>query len=223
MATPTSHNDASFDCVDRTLGIITAIMVESISNRPPTPSKRSTPPVLHAKKLSAESAKTLSGLSIKDPPRPAKEGYEWVWFPEGYWAEREIHGLRDIPRKTSDVTRLWKWRSRSSKSKSSSDDQRTMSLSPKSLHTPPGGVFSPVPPSPYLSEEAHVQSLQNRSAFRHDRSSSIGSRDASPLSHPRRQADRATNSDPPPPLPPTPTTPRKGLFSAARRGLHSAL
>jgi parafibromin len=24
-----------------------------------------------------------------DPPRPAREGYEWVWFPEGYWAERE--------------------------------------------------------------------------------------------------------------------------------------
>ncbi|KAI0478754.1 hypothetical protein GGR56DRAFT_689724 [Xylariaceae sp. FL0804] len=25
-----------------------------------------------------------------DPPRPAKDGYEWVWFPAGYWAEREI-------------------------------------------------------------------------------------------------------------------------------------
>jgi hypothetical protein len=24
-----------------------------------------------------------------DPPRPAREGMEWVWFPEGYWAERE--------------------------------------------------------------------------------------------------------------------------------------
>lgn len=24
-----------------------------------------------------------------DPPRPPKEGFEWVWFPEGYWAERE--------------------------------------------------------------------------------------------------------------------------------------
>lgn len=23
-----------------------------------------------------------------DPPRPAKDGFEWVWFPEGYWAER---------------------------------------------------------------------------------------------------------------------------------------
>lgn len=27
-----------------------------------------------------------------DPPRPSRHGYEWVWFPEGYWAEREIAG-----------------------------------------------------------------------------------------------------------------------------------
>jgi parafibromin len=25
-----------------------------------------------------------------DPPRPPKPGHEWVWFPEGFWAEREI-------------------------------------------------------------------------------------------------------------------------------------
>ena len=25
-------------------------------------------------------------------PHPAREGYEWVWFPEGYWAEREWPG-----------------------------------------------------------------------------------------------------------------------------------
>jgi AAA family ATPase len=25
-----------------------------------------------------------------DPPRPAREGMEWVWFPEGYWAERVV-------------------------------------------------------------------------------------------------------------------------------------
>lgn len=26
-----------------------------------------------------------------DPPRPAKEGYEWVWYPEGFWAERPLN------------------------------------------------------------------------------------------------------------------------------------
>lgn len=28
-----------------------------------------------------------------DPPRQPKDGHEWVWFPEGYWAEREIVGF----------------------------------------------------------------------------------------------------------------------------------
>lgn len=28
-----------------------------------------------------------------DPPRQPKDGCEWVWFPEGYWAEREIAGF----------------------------------------------------------------------------------------------------------------------------------
>lgn len=25
-----------------------------------------------------------------DPPRPARNGHEWVWFTEGYWAERPV-------------------------------------------------------------------------------------------------------------------------------------
>ncbi|TAQ84088.1 hypothetical protein B7494_g7589 [Chlorociboria aeruginascens] len=28
-----------------------------------------------------------------NPPRPARDGFEWVWFPEGYWAEREAHEI----------------------------------------------------------------------------------------------------------------------------------
>lgn len=32
-----------------------------------------------------------------DPPRPAREGYEWVWFPAGYWAERELPGFLSPP------------------------------------------------------------------------------------------------------------------------------
>jgi len=42
------------------------------------------------------------------PPRPAREGYEWVWFPEGYWAEREQLAL---PRKAEK--RKLKWFDRS--------------------------------------------------------------------------------------------------------------
>lgn len=29
-------------------------------------------------------------VSIINPPREAREGFEWVWFPAGYWAEREM-------------------------------------------------------------------------------------------------------------------------------------
>ncbi|KAF8863201.1 hypothetical protein BDZ45DRAFT_738535 [Acephala macrosclerotiorum] len=39
-----------------------------------------------------------SQLHPADPPRPPRPGLEWVWFPEGYWAEREV---RDVPPKTT--------------------------------------------------------------------------------------------------------------------------
>jgi parafibromin len=40
-----------------------------------------------------------------DPPRPPKPGYEWVWFPEGYWAEREIRGF--IPPSHATKQKWW--------------------------------------------------------------------------------------------------------------------
>lgn len=39
-----------------------------------------------------------------DPPRPPKEGMEWVWFPEGYWAEREHF---ESPRRKGELPRKW--------------------------------------------------------------------------------------------------------------------
>ncbi|KAL7627466.1 hypothetical protein AAE478_001659 [Parahypoxylon ruwenzoriense] len=77
-----------------------------------------------------------------DPPRPAKEGHEWVWFPAGYWAEREII---ENPGK---VMKHFKWRKRSGKSSSGRDTQDDTEHSPQPLTTP------------FLTEEAHVQSLQ---------------------------------------------------------------
>lgn len=39
-----------------------------------------------------------------EPPRPAKAGFEWVWFPAGYWAERPaIEIVRPVPRKAAEV------------------------------------------------------------------------------------------------------------------------
>ena len=96
-----------------------------------------------------------------DPPRQAKEGYEWVWFPEGYWAEREYRAPDTSYSKPSDL-RIWRRRRQSRKSHSGSGhDIEPQTTTPKTtlarqvLNTPPS-----IQLSPYLSEEAHVQSLQ---------------------------------------------------------------
>lgn len=39
-----------------------------------------------------------------DPPRPPRDGFEWVWFPEGYWAERE---WRDFTPKKQKKGHKW--------------------------------------------------------------------------------------------------------------------
>ncbi|KAI1409594.1 hypothetical protein F5Y13DRAFT_203266 [Hypoxylon sp. FL1857] len=99
-----------------------------------------------------------------DPPRPAREGHEWVWFPAGYWAEREI------VENPSKVMRHFKWRKRSGKSSSGKDTQEDREHSPHNLwaQTP-----QPVP-SPFLTEETHVQSLQRPPFNRHGTSSESG-------------------------------------------------
>ncbi|KAI1133178.1 hypothetical protein F5Y10DRAFT_289910 [Nemania abortiva] len=117
-----------------------------------------------------------------DPPRPAREGCEWVWFPGGYWAERQIAEtpVRDLPR-------AFRWRKRSGKSGSESpkhsprtlltnssladktedslDGRRSLTRTTESSESssslfPSNRTPDGYPPSPYLTEEAHVQSLQ---------------------------------------------------------------
>ena len=58
------------------------------------------------------------------PPRPANIGMEWVWFPEGYWAEREI-----LPAKKRHP-RIKRLLNRPS-------DQKTTSSQPLSIPTTP--------------------------------------------------------------------------------------
>ncbi|KAI0520903.1 hypothetical protein F5B22DRAFT_644644 [Xylaria bambusicola] len=117
-----------------------------------------------------------------DPPRPAKEGHEWVWFPAGYWAEREIV---EVPRK--ELSKAFGWRKRSGKSASASAKRssHTSTSFPEKMEawsehsasgrlltrtaasSESGGSLFPLNrmpdaplPSPYLTEETHVQSLQ---------------------------------------------------------------
>ncbi|ORY65296.1 uncharacterized protein BCR38DRAFT_484738 [Pseudomassariella vexata] len=152
-----------------------------------------------------------------DPPRPAKEGYEWVWFPEGYWAERERH---DTPSSYS-TGKPFKWRKRSAKGSSSRETDSTgWQVSPKSAYGNRVGIdeSSNAPlPSPYLTEEAHVQSLQRprlyRMGFSEDNTRSLplvrlqqvlsnGTQPSSPLSN-------VTVSDS--------TTPQAGVPSSTER------
>ncbi|KAI1749924.1 hypothetical protein F4782DRAFT_533005 [Xylaria castorea] len=132
------------------------------------------------------SAANPKSTVVIDPPRPAKEGCEWVWYPAGYWAEREIV---ELPPRES--IRVFKWRKRSGKSGSESSrhspqtspsahllpasrmekstdylaGRRSQTRTPTSSES--GGYYFPLNrmpgaplPSPYLTEEAHVQSLQ---------------------------------------------------------------
>lgn len=99
------------------------------------------------------------GSSV-DPPRPPKDGYEWVWYPEGYWAERPFSQSATPPNgKGSPDLKIWRRRRRSRPSGSGGQDSESHTASPK--------TYPPVPPiplqtaqSPYLSEWAHVYSLQ---------------------------------------------------------------
>ncbi|KAI0014446.1 hypothetical protein F4779DRAFT_559831 [Xylariaceae sp. FL0662B] len=103
-----------------------------------------------------------------DPPRPAKEGHEWVWFPGGYWAEREVV---ETP---SRAIKAFKWRKRSGKNSSDKETQDSRAQSPRNL--PDQQSTSPeLLASPYLTEEAHVRSLQRSPTYRHGTSSESGS------------------------------------------------
>ncbi|KAK7996969.1 hypothetical protein PG989_005009, partial [Apiospora arundinis] len=110
-----------------------------------------------------------------DPPRPAKDGYEWVWFPGGYWAERE---RVETPRLSSHSARYFKWRKKSGRNSSSRDTESfSLHSSPKVLETVEGANKVPLP-SPWLSEEAHVASLQQPELGNREQS------DSSPKSFP---------------------------------------
>ncbi|KAI0404602.1 hypothetical protein F4802DRAFT_598026 [Xylaria palmicola] len=170
--------------------------VASSTSPDPGPPFSSTPRQSFRELLSSV---TSTPTTIIDPPRPAKEGYEWVWFPGGYWAERQI---AEMPPR--DSLRVFKWRKRSGKSSSESPShsprtpltapllaerterspdysagQRSLSRTPASSES--GGSWFPLNrmpdaplPSPYLTEEAHVQSLQWPSIDAAARHGSVG-------------------------------------------------
>ncbi|KAH7630745.1 hypothetical protein B0T09DRAFT_373461 [Sordaria sp. MPI-SDFR-AT-0083] len=93
----------------------------------------------------------------------------WVWYPEGYWAEREFR-LIDFAATSSNRTpeiKVWKWRRRSRKTGSGSLDNDAPTVSPKTNSNPPQQqppASSTTPSSPqsrFRTEEAHILALQS--------------------------------------------------------------
>lgn len=127
-----------------------------------------------------DSARNSSNTNGHDPPRPAKEGFEWVWFPDGYWAERpaprRISSKNPGTISVASAGKIFRWTSRANGCPAPSHEHELRELSPKTIQaTPPlsrpqlylakksSGSFSPsrtLPQSPWLSEAAQVQALQ---------------------------------------------------------------
>lgn len=124
-----------------------------------------------------------SSSRAADPPREAREGREWVWFPEGYWAERSLErqnstreangsqGIQGI-QVQSAVNKVFRWGprgSRSPKEQSAVLPERPDSVSPMTIALPSPSQrglsqFAPpknLPSSPYMSEEEQTLSLQH--------------------------------------------------------------
>lgn len=110
------------------------------------------------------------GLVI-DPPRAPREGHEWVWYPDGFWAERElVSSAQDGPSsKGSHESKLRRWRGKSSKSQNSGDLDATPPATSRrgsgASRRGSGGSVGPFSPqplhTPFRTEKELIQALQN--------------------------------------------------------------
>lgn len=126
-------------------------------------------------------SKSLTPPYAYDPPRSPKDGFEWVWFPAGYWAERQIVEMPSTKKLEPTTSNAWTfaWRKRSSRERmretsSSPEDREDSSQSPAADDSPKPYHMPPLA-SPYLSEAAHVRSLQQPDYFAPRQTSSSGS------------------------------------------------
>lgn len=106
--------------------------------------------------------------ALVDPPRPPKYGFEWVWFPGSYWAEREIIiSPAESPSRSLD-SKLRRWKAKSSKGSQGSVDLEQSPISPRESESRRGSggsitTYSPQPQTPYRAERDLVQTLQQPS------------------------------------------------------------
>ncbi|OIW32167.1 hypothetical protein CONLIGDRAFT_257981 [Coniochaeta ligniaria NRRL 30616] len=110
--------------------------------------------------------------ALVDPPRQAREGYEWVWYPDGFWAEREIGvgGVAESPSSRGSAGldgKLRRWKGKSSKGSQGSVDLDQSLLVRRGSGSRRGsggssvGPFSPQPHTPFRTERELVQALQS--------------------------------------------------------------
>ncbi|KAK4176714.1 hypothetical protein QBC36DRAFT_186885 [Triangularia setosa] len=107
-----------------------------------------TPPSASSMSRSTQEHHHSSGptpISSVDPPRPARDGYDRSATPP--------HG------KGSPDLKIWRRRRRSRRSGSGGPDSEPYATSPKT-YPPVPPIPAQTPQSPYLSEKAHVYSLQ---------------------------------------------------------------
>ncbi|KAJ4389965.1 hypothetical protein N0V93_007438 [Gnomoniopsis smithogilvyi] len=131
---------------------------------------------------SAQSRSTrTSGSQTADPPRPAKDGFEWVWYPEGYWAERSTErrtSSTELTRNQEEAkhslvnrhSKIFKWGTRPSMStrdltersteRPASQRSGTGDGLPSDAQHPLWQLPKNLPQSPYLSESEQVAALQ---------------------------------------------------------------
>ncbi|KFA48694.1 hypothetical protein S40293_08521 [Stachybotrys chartarum IBT 40293] len=144
-----------------------------------------------------------------DPPRPPQDGY-------------------DTPRKSISSGRFWKWRSRSNKSTSETDTHDPHNSPSTSVSTPIRSNHLNIPPSPFLSESAHVLSLQHpwgsstmRASSDHDSTcpstqlESIRGSEAASTSLAASDTAMSVFDDPMP----SPSSAARRLYNRAKRGV----
>jgi|SRR5688572_516935 len=139
---------------------------------------------------------------------------------EGYWAERQtLPGM--VGRKSTSSSKFWRWRTRSNKSTMSEADavMYTSPTEPPSMSTLPR-QNDPIPlTSPFLSESAHVLSLQHPS--QHKEVLLCDGPQLSECSDP--DSDRPSSPETVIRVPPSPGSVAKQFFTRAKRGLECRL
>lgn len=85
-STPTSNSSEA----SPSLGHQRPVLQWSVSSSPSTRTSYFGTPNLINPTVSDRDSVSTRVTAGGDPPRSAKSGHEWVWYPAGYWAEREI-------------------------------------------------------------------------------------------------------------------------------------